>query len=80
MSTGNLTASERRRLGHEDVMFLAARRKKRFDKQFNRFSSEDEENDIEDDKVDIMNGLGNTSKELAEDPSDSDSEVYEFQE
>jgi hypothetical protein len=29
--------------------------------------------------VDIMNGLGNTSKELVEDPSESDSKEYEFQ-
>jgi hypothetical protein len=66
VSTGNLTPSERRRLGHEEVVCLKARRKKRFDEECNRSSSEDEENVIEDDKVDIMNGLGITSKELAE--------------
>ena len=30
--------------------------------------------------MDILNGLGNTSKELAEDSSDSDCKEYEFQE
>ena len=86
MSTGNLTPSERRRLGHEEVVCLEARRNKRFDEECNRSSSEDKENDIEDeegndiedDKVDIMNGLGITSKELAEDSSDSDFKEYEF--
>ena len=86
MSTGNLTPSERRRLGHEELVWLEGRRIKRFDEECNRSSSEDEENDIEDeegndiedDKVDIMNGLGITSKELAEDSSDSDFKEYEF--
>ena len=79
MSTGNLTPSERRRLGYEDMVLLEARRNKRFDVQCDRSSSEDEENNIEDDKVDIMNGLENTSKELAVDSSDSDCKEYEFQ-
>ena len=30
--------------------------------------------------MDILNGLGNTSKELAEDSSDSDSKEYQFKE
>ena len=88
MSTGNLTPSERRRLGYDDMVLLEARRNKRFDEQCDRSSSEDkdngiendEESDIEDDEVDIMNGLENTSKELAEDSSDSDCKEYEFQE
>ena len=88
MSTGNLTPSERRRLDHEEVVCLEARRNKRFDEECNRSSSEDKENDIEDeegnciedDKVDIMNGLGITSKELAENYSDSDFQEYEFRE
>ena len=88
MSTGNLTPSEKRRLGYEDMVLLEARRSKRIDEECNRSSSEDEENDIEDeegndiedDKVDIMNGLGITSKELAEDSSDSDFKEYEFRE
>ena len=88
MSTGNLTPSERRRLGHDDMVLLEARRNKRFDEQCDRSSSEDkdngiendEESDIEDDEVDIMNGLENTSKELAEDSSDSDCKEYKFQE
>jgi hypothetical protein len=81
VSTGNLTPSERRRLGYEDMVLLEARRNKRFDEQCNWSSSEDkdngiegdEESDIEDDEVDIMNGLEKTSKELAGDSSDSDS-------
>jgi hypothetical protein len=80
VSTGNLTPSERRRLGYEDMMLLEDRRNNRLDEQCHRSSSEDEESDIEDDKVDIMNGLGNTSKELAEDSSDSDFKEYDFQE
>ena len=50
MSTGNLTPSERRRLGHEEVVCLEARRNKRFDEECNRSSSEDKENDIEDEE------------------------------
>ena len=88
MSTGNLTPSERRRLGYEDMVLLEARGNKRFDEQCDRSSSEnkdngiedDEDNGIEDDEVDIMNGLENTSNELAEDSSDSDCKEYEFQE
>ena len=88
MSTGNLTPSEQRRLGYEDMVLLEARRSKRFHEQCDRSSSEDkdngiendEESDLEDDEVDIMNGLENTSKELAEDSSDSDCNKYKFQE
>ena len=40
----------------------------------------DEENDIDDDEMDIKNGLENTSKELSVDSSDSDCKEYEFQE
>jgi hypothetical protein len=57
-----------------------ARRNNMFDEQCDRSSIEDKENDIEDDQVDIMNGLGNTSKELAKDYTDSDFKEYEFQE
>jgi hypothetical protein len=65
-----------------------ARRNKRFDEQCDISSSDDEENDIEDvegndiedDKVDIMNGLGITSKELAENSSKSNFKEYEFRE
>ena len=80
MSSGNLTPYERRRLAYEDMVLLEARRNKRFEEQCDRSSSEDEESDIEDDEVDIMNGLGITSKELAEDSSDSDFKEYEFRE
>jgi hypothetical protein len=88
VSTGNLTPSERRRLGYEDMVLLEARRNMRFDEQCDRSNIEDkdngieddEESDIEDDQVNIMNGLENTSKELAEDSSDSDCKEYEFQE
>jgi hypothetical protein len=80
VSTGNLTASARKRLGYEDMVLLEARRNKRFDEPCDRSDSEDEENDIEDDKVDIMNGLGITSKEQAGDSSDSDYKDYELQE
>ena len=80
MSTGNLTPSEKRRLVYEGMVLLEARRNIRFDEQCDRSSSENEENHIEDDKVDIMNGLEITSKELAEDSSDSDCKGYEFQE
>jgi hypothetical protein len=88
VSTGNLTPSERRRLGYEDMVLLEARRKKWFHEQCDRSSSEDEDNgieddeesDIEDDQVNIMNGLENNSKELADDSSDSDCKEYEFQE
>jgi hypothetical protein len=80
VSTCNLTPSERRRFGYEDMVLQDARRNKRFDEQCDRSSSEDEENNIEDDKKDIMNGLGNASKELAENSSDSDCKEYEFQE
>ena len=62
MSTGNLTPSEKRRLVYEGMVLLEARRNIRFDEQCDRSSSENEENRIEDDKVDIMNGLENTSK------------------
>ena len=79
MSSGNLTPYERRRLAYEDMVLLEARRNKRFEEQCDRSSSEDEESDIEDDEVDIMNRLENTSKELAGDSSDSDSKEYEFQ-
>jgi hypothetical protein len=79
VSTGNLTTSERRRIGYEDIVLLETKRNKRFDKQCDRSSSEDEDNGIEDDEEDIRNGLGNASKELAEDSSDSDSKEYEFQ-
>ena len=88
MSTGNLTPFEGRRLGYEDMILLEARRNKRFHEQCDRSSSEDKDNGIEDDEdngikddeVDIMNGLENTSKELAEDSSDSDCNKYTFQE
>ena len=50
MSTGNLTPSEKRRLGYEDMVLLEARRSKRIDEECNRSSSEDEENDIEDEE------------------------------
>ena len=43
-----------------------------FDKQCDRSSSEDYVGNVsEDDKEDIMNGLENTSKELAENSLDS---------
>ena len=72
VSTGNLTPSERRRLGYEDMVLLEARRNKMFDKQCDRSSSEDYVGNVsEDDKEDIMNGLENTSKELAENSLDS---------
>ena len=69
------------------MVFLGARGEF-FDEQYDRFSSEDEENDIKDDgendiedyKEDIMSGLGRASKKLAEGLSDSDSKPYEFQE
>ena len=61
-------------------MCLEARKNKRFDEQCDRSSSEGEDNGIEDDEEDIRNGLGNASKELAEDSSDSDSKEYELQE
>ena len=69
-----------RRLGYDDMVLLEARRNKRFDEQCDRSSSEDEDNGIEDDEVDIMNGLENTSNELAKDSSDSDCKQNEFQE
>ena len=63
MSTSNLTPSERRRLGYGDMVLQDARRNKRADEQCYRSSSEDYEgNGIEDDKEDIMNELGNTSR------------------
>jgi hypothetical protein len=72
--------SERRRIGYEDMVLLEARRNKRSDELSDRSINENEENDIKDDKMDIMNGLENTSKELAEDYSDSDCKEYEIQE
>ena len=50
VSTGNLTPSERRILGHENMLFLGVRRNKRSDEECNRSSSEDKENDIEDEE------------------------------
>ena len=46
--TGVLSLIERRRLGHEDVLFLGTRRNKDFDGQCDRSSSKDNYNDIED--------------------------------
>ena len=62
------------------MVLLETRRNKRVDEQCDVSSSKDEENGIEDDKEDIMNGLENTSRELAENSSDSDCKEYEFQE
>jgi hypothetical protein len=50
VSTGNLTSSERRRLCHEDMVLLEARRNMRFDEQCDRSSIEDDDNGIEDDE------------------------------
>ena len=60
MSTGNLTPSERRRLGYEDIVLLEARRNKRFDEQYDRSSSEDEES-VEDEEEMILRMMRWTS-------------------
>ena len=79
MSTGNHHTSERGSLGHEDVVFLEARRNKQVYKQCDKSSSKDAVNDIEDEDVDIMKGFGRASKKYVESSSDSDNIEYDFQ-
>jgi hypothetical protein len=76
VSTEDHTPTERSRLGHKDVILQRARRnKKTFDGQCDKFNSKDDEIDIENDKQDIINGLGMTSRKQSEDLSDSDKKV-----
>ena len=61
MSTGNHHTSERGSLGHEDVLFLEARRNKQVYKQCDKSSSKEEDNCFEDEDIDIMKGLESAS-------------------
>ena len=77
MSTGNHHTSERGSLGHEDVVFLEARRNKQVYKQCDKSSSKEEDICFED--MDIMKGLESALKKYDESSSDSDNIEYDFQ-
>ena len=79
MSTGNCHTSERGSLGHQDVVFLEARRNKGIYKQCDKSSSKEEDNCFEDKDMDIMKRLESASKMYAESSSDSDIIEYDFQ-
>ena len=79
MSTGNHHTSERGSLGHEDLVFLEARRNKQVYKQCDKSNSKDGDNCFEDEDMDIMKRLECASKKYVESSSDSDNIEFDFQ-